>query len=56
MVRNIVGTLVRLNHNKLRTKTIEEVIAAQDRKVAGITAPACGLFLDYVEYEEWRSR
>jgi tRNA pseudouridine38-40 synthase len=55
MVRNIVGTLVRLNHNKLKAKSIEEVLLARDRRVAGITAPANGLFLDYVCYEGWSS-
>ncbi len=55
MVRNIVGTLVRINHGKLKIKSMNEVIAAKDRTKAGITAPACGLFLDYVSYGDWHS-
>ena len=50
MVRNIVGTLVRLNQDKLKIKTIEEVLAVKDRTKAGICAPAAGLFFDFVEF------
>jgi tRNA pseudouridine38-40 synthase len=50
MVRNIVGTLVALNRNKLSVPTMKEVIEAKDRKIAGPTAPAHGLYLVSVQY------
>jgi tRNA pseudouridine38-40 synthase len=50
MVRSIVGTLIDIGRGKI-TDTMEEIIDSKDRKKAGETAPACGLVLDYVEYE-----
>jgi tRNA pseudouridine38-40 synthase len=51
MVRSIVGTLIDIGRGRLDT-TIESVIRGRDRGSVGETAPACGLVLDYVEYEE----
>jgi tRNA pseudouridine38-40 synthase len=51
MVRSIVGTLVDIGRGRLAS-TIAEILAAKNRRLAGDTAPACGLFLDYVEYPE----
>lgn len=53
MVRNIVGTLVDLNKGTLQKTSIKEILEARDRKTAGMTAPAHGLFLEYVEYENF---
>jgi tRNA pseudouridine38-40 synthase len=50
MVRNIVGTLVDAGRDKLNPDDIPDIIASRDRKKAGITAPACGLFLKEVKY------
>jgi tRNA pseudouridine38-40 synthase len=50
MVRNIVGTLVEVARGKRKPEDIKEIIASRDRKIAGITAPACGLFLKEVRY------
>lgn len=50
MVRTIVGTLVDIGRGKIM-ESMEEIIKSKDRKKAGETAPACGLVLDYVEYE-----
>jgi tRNA pseudouridine38-40 synthase len=50
MVRNIVGTQVDLCRGALRLETMADVIAARDRKMAGQTAPAMGLYLDWVGY------
>jgi tRNA pseudouridine38-40 synthase len=50
MVRNIVGTLVELNRGKLELQSMSEVLYAKDRKKAGPTAPAHGLYLERVEY------
>ena len=51
MVRNIVGTLVEIGRGKHPPEWIDKVIAAEDRKVAGPTAPPHGLFLVRVDYE-----
>lgn len=51
MVRNIVGTLVEVGRGKQPIQWPGEVLAAKDRKLAGATAPAQGLFLVNVDYE-----
>lgn len=50
MVRTIVGTLVDLASERLTGITMKEILEAQDRRKAGVTAPAHGLFLDWVRY------
>jgi tRNA pseudouridine38-40 synthase len=50
MVRAIVGTLVEVGQGKRSAASIKDVLEARDRRVAGVTAPACGLFLMNVEY------
>lgn len=50
MVRNIVGTLVMAGMNKISVSDFEEILKAKDRKKAGATAPAHGLFLMQVNY------
>lgn len=50
MVRNIVGTLVGLGDGRLELKSMQEILDARDRRMAGLTAPACGLCLEKVEY------
>lgn len=45
MVRTIVGTLVRVGLGQRPTAWVAEVLAARDRRAAGMTAPAQGLFL-----------
>lgn len=50
MVRNIVGTLVEVGKGKQRVAWPAEVLAAKDRRAAGMTAPPQGLFLVWVEY------
>lgn len=52
MVRAIVGTLVEVGRGTRPESWPAEVLAAQDRRVAGMTAPAHGLFLLRVEYNE----
>ncbi len=51
MVRNIVGTLVEVGRGSQPQEWVAEVLAAQDRKQAGPTAPPQGLFLVSVDYE-----
>lgn len=50
MVRNIMGTLLEVVLHKRSIEQIPEIFAAKDRRVAGIAAPARGLFLAKVEY------
>jgi len=50
MVRNIVGTLLYVGLEKIKTEEIKNILTSKDRKLAGPTAPAHGLFLDRVEY------
>ncbi|MCG8448308.1 MAG: tRNA pseudouridine(38-40) synthase TruA [Pirellulales bacterium] len=50
MVRNIVGTLVEVGLRKHPSSWAEEVLAAQDRRAAGRTAPAQGLLLVQVDF------
>lgn len=45
MVRTIVGTLVRVGLGQRPVAWVSEVLAARDRRAAGMTAPALGLFL-----------
>jgi tRNA pseudouridine38-40 synthase len=51
MVRNLVGTLVEVGRGKQPPGWVAEVLAAKDRKLAGMAAPPQGLFLVRVEYE-----
>ena len=50
MVRNIVGSLVEVGRGKQSPTWISELIRSKDRKRAGQTAPAKGLFLVSVDY------
>jgi tRNA pseudouridine38-40 synthase len=50
MVRNIVGTLAEMGRGKLSVQDFERILGARDRRRAGITAPAQGLFLVEVKY------
>ena len=50
MVRNLVGTFVDAAAGRLAPSAIPNLLAARDRRAAGPTAPARGLFLLSVEY------
>jgi tRNA pseudouridine38-40 synthase len=52
MVRNIAGTLVAVGKGKEPPTWPAQVLDLQDRTQAGMTAPARGLFLVWVEYPE----
>ncbi|MBI3866611.1 MAG: tRNA pseudouridine(38-40) synthase TruA [Planctomycetia bacterium] len=51
MVRSIVGTLVNVGREKWTRDDVQRILAAQDRSIAGSTAPACGLYLVRVWYD-----
>ena len=50
MVRNIVGTLVDVGLGKITPDDFKQILISKDRNLAGITAPAHGLFLMEVKY------
>lgn len=50
MVRIIVGTLLEIAEGKIEPDTIDQIILSKDRKMAGRTAPAHGLYLNKVFY------
>lgn len=51
MVRTIVGTLIDLDKNNAPEDSFEKILKAKDRKKAGITAPAKGLFLYKINFD-----
>ena len=52
MVRTMVGTLVDIGLGKFAADDLSGILAARDRRVAGRTAPAQGLALVQIFYEE----
>ncbi|OGN56334.1 MAG: tRNA pseudouridine(38-40) synthase TruA [Chlamydiae bacterium RIFCSPHIGHO2_12_FULL_44_59] len=50
MVRNITGTLIDIATGKIALEDLPTIFAAKDRRYAGRTAPAQGLFLETVIY------
>lgn len=52
MVRNLVGTLVRIGRGEERVEWAAELLAGRDRRLSGMTAPAWGLTLVAVDYPD----
>jgi tRNA pseudouridine38-40 synthase len=50
MVRNIVGTLLDVCGGRFKAQEIPKILQAKDRRMAGKSAPAHGLFLMHVRY------
>ena len=50
MVRIIVGTLLDVANKRTSPEEIKAIISSRDRSRAGMTAPACGLYLNKVIY------
>jgi len=50
MVRNIVGTIVEAGKGRIKPFDINEIISSKERRLAGSTAPANGLFLEKTKY------
>lgn len=52
MVRAIVGTMVDIGSGKNQAEIIKEITESKNRNNAGKSAPAAGLFLEDIEYDE----
>ena len=52
MVRIIVGTLLDINEGRIPAERLDAILAAGDRQLAGRTAPAHGLYLNRVFYDD----
>lgn len=50
MVRIIVGTLIEVSDGSIKIAEVKNILEAQDRKKAGATAPAYGLYLHEIKY------
>ena len=53
MVRNIVGVLLPIGQGDKPVEWCKQVLAAQNRTAAGVTAPAQGLYFVDVQYPEF---
>jgi tRNA pseudouridine38-40 synthase len=51
MVRTLVGTMIDVARGRFSPEQFEQIFIARDRKKAGQTAPAQGLFLEKVLYD-----
>ncbi len=51
MVRILTGTLLEVGYGKRTPESMEELLAARERALAGFTAPAKGLCLMKVDYD-----
>jgi tRNA pseudouridine38-40 synthase len=56
MVRIMVGTLLDVARNSILPEDIDSIILSKKREFAGATAPACGLYLNMVSYEEYKGK
>ena len=54
MVRIIAGTLIEVGTGARSPGSIGDILLSRDRRSAGMTAPACGLWLRSIDYEALR--
>lgn len=52
MVRAIVGTLLDIGRGKILVEDFRQIIEAKNRCKAGVSVPACGLYLVDIQYPE----
>ncbi len=50
MVRALVGTMVDIGRGYIPASAFQEIMAAKDRRKAGMAVPASGLFLEEIRY------
>ena len=53
MVRNIIGTLLRVGHGVENAVWVKKVLISKNRSAAGATAPAHGLHFVKAYYTSW---
>ena len=53
MVRALVGTLIEAGLGKISKEQFVEIVYKRDRRAAGVSVPATGLFLADIEYPEF---
>ena len=51
MVRAIVGTMINIGLGKISLEELQAIIESKDRKQAGFSVPAHGLYLTKIDYE-----
>jgi tRNA pseudouridine38-40 synthase len=51
MIRNIAGTLFLVGSGRIDDNDFAAILAGKNRRLAGPTAPACGLFLEHVHFK-----
>lgn len=51
MVRSVTGTLLDVGRGKLSIDGLRAIVEKKDRCAAGVSMPACGLFLTKIEYD-----
>jgi tRNA pseudouridine38-40 synthase len=54
MVRTIAGTLIMVGTGKWEVQRVRDIVTSCDRKNAGPTAPAKGLAMMWVNYDQPR--
>jgi len=52
MVRNIIGTLLQVGQRTITEADFTCILNERNRRAAGKTAPACGLFLERIYYDK----
>ena len=52
MVRIIAGTLIQVGLGEVEPARLKDILEARDREAAGPTAPACGLTMMGIAFEE----
>lgn len=50
MVRAIVGTLIMVGRKEIEPEAVREIVESKNRSNAGMSVPACGLYLTKVAY------
>lgn len=53
MVRAIVGTMLEVGTGKISNEDLKKIIESKDRSNAGVSVPACGLYLTKIVYPEF---
>tara|TARA_B100000575_G_scaffold281445_1_gene272110 strand:- start:6026 stop:6784 length:759 start_codon:yes stop_codon:yes gene_type:complete len=52
MVRSIVGTMIEVGRKKISQNDFQKILESRDRKKAGFSVPASGLFITKINYKD----